>query len=138
MANTEQVSEVEAIRQVIAEGNAMDFVDVAEAVQKRFRLDVTASKVEQVVYDMVNSQKPAGKDEQPPPVRIAPRVGVEMMSAVVDDASQKAAAEPAPEPTASTEPADEMAHALHFVKSVNGLANAKRALAELESVLLGQ
>ncbi len=142
MANADKPTAVEAIGQIIAEGNAMDFVDVAEAVQKRFDLDVTASQVEQVVYDLVNKQNAPEAAEPQTPIRSAPRVGVEMMSTVTDDTKQEPATDSVPtEPVVSqpgTEPVDAMTQALQFVKSVNGLENAKRALAALESVLMGK
>jgi len=121
MADATKISEAEAIRQVIADGFASDFVDVVNEVQKRFRLQVTSSQVEQVYNDLVSKKKPP---------RLDARVEMQMTS--------KPPGEPQPEQLQPSKTStDEVSHALQFVKSVGGIARAKRALAELETILLG-
>ena len=131
MSDTTQISEIEAIRQVIEDGSAMDFVDVVSEVQKRFRLEVTSAQVEEVVHDLVTKKKPK--------VRPGSRVSVNMTSNLPADDAAPTCVEQAKSTNSETPsaqlPMDELSHALHFVKSVHGLANAKRALAELESIL---
>lgn len=133
MSDTTQISGTDAIRLVIEAGGALDFIDIVNKVQKRFRLDVTSAQVEQVLHDLATAEA----DEKP-----AARVSLAMTTIRPDEAPATVAAQPSQ--IQSTQPSqcqppqsqtDNLGHALHFVKSVNGLTNAKRALAELESIL---
>lgn len=129
MSDTTQISEVEAIRKIVAESEVMDFVDVVTAVKRRFRLDVTSAQVEQVVRDLDN-----------PETQIKPRsrvsVGMTAKIPSVHDSSDSTKLDSTPsrlhQPTDQSE--NNLAHALHFVKSVGSLANAKLALEELEAM----
>ena len=109
----------------------MDYVDVVNEVHKRFRLEVTSAQVEQVFHDLVTAKTK---------VRPGSRVSVEMTSKFPVESSQTEATQPKSAVPSQTQPpqpsTDNLGHALHFVKSVHGLTNAKRALAELESILL--
>jgi len=133
MSDTKEISEAEAIRQVIAESGAVDFVDVVNAVHKRFRMSVTAAQVEEVYHELA-------KETQAEPKA---RTSVTLTS-MMSDQPPSESQEPEltlptqPVPTHPSElPKDDLGHALHFVKSVGGLAQAKRTLIELESILLG-
>ena len=131
MSDTSQVTETDAIRQVIADTGALDYIDVVNEVRKRFRIEVTSAQVEQVYHDLDTETKPAPKS----------RTTVTMTSTTADEAAAKSE----PEITLPTRdvpsepdlPKDDLTLALNFVKSVGGLAKAKRALMELESVMLG-
>ena len=129
-------AEAKAIRQVIAESGAVDFVDVVNAVRDRFRINVTAAQVEEVYHELARETKPEPKA----------RTSVTLTSMVSEGENEDSGT---PAPTAATapsapapaqqpsQPTDDLGHALHYVKSVGGLANAKRKLLELESLLLG-
>jgi hypothetical protein len=137
MSDTKEISAAEAIRQIIAETGSVDYIDVVNAVHKRFRLGVTAAEVEQVYHDLANETK--SKPQA--------RTSVTLTSMTADPsppepgkpASRQAESNltgPAPVPSSAL-PKDELGQALQFVKSVGGLANAKRILKELEAALLG-
>lgn len=128
MPKTTQISETDAIRQVIADNSAMDYVDVVDAVQKRFRLTVTSSQVEEVVHELVNEKTR---------MRSAPRVKVEMGSGLHAEPVKPESSHPQSIQLTKDPPSDDLGHALQFVKSVHGLTNAKRALADLENLLIG-
>jgi hypothetical protein len=117
MVDVAKISESEAIRQIIAEGGVMDYVDVVEAVRKKFGIRVSSALVEKV-----HSQLQQEARNQTPSVQ--PRIRLEL---------GQPPKEPLPAPERS---GDHLAQVLRFVKSVHGLQNAKRALAELEAVLL--
>jgi pyruvate dehydrogenase complex dehydrogenase (E1) component len=131
-------AEAKAIRQVIAESGAVDFVDVVNAVRDRFRINVTAAQVEEVYHELARETKPEPKA----------RTSVTLTSMVSEGGNEDGTPE-ATVPTAATapsaqaptqessQPTDDLGHALNYVKSVGGLANAKRTLLELESLLLG-
>ena len=117
MSNAAKPSETEAIRQVIAEGGMMDYIDVVAAVQKRFGMTVSSGLVERVHMQM----------RQEAQENTSPRIKLELGVAEATEAAEKQASQ--------ATPSDHLAQALHFVKSVHGLQNAKRALAELEAML---
>ena len=138
MSDTKQESELEAIErnaitEILADNNGMmDYADVVNAVHRRFRLDVTAVQVEQVVHELADKK-----------VTAKPRttIGLEMTSIIPGkesptEAAQSESATPASGST-TERPMDDLDHALNFVKSVGGLAKARRALDDLESALLG-
>lgn len=131
MSDTTQLSGAEAIRQVIEGGSAMDYIDVVNEVQKRFCLEVTSAQVEEVFHGLATKKKTE--------VRPGSRVSVEMASNLQTEDAAPTRAGQATSTNSETPsahlPMDELTHALHFVKSVHGLVNAKRALAELESIL---
>jgi hypothetical protein len=114
MAGMTKISETDAIRQVIAEGGAMDYIDVVDAVRKKFGIKVSSALVEKVHAKL----RKEAKNE------IQPRIRLELGQA-----------EPAYAEKVEGAGGDDVAHALRFVRSVNGLQNAKRALAELEAMM---
>ena len=119
MSDTKHLSEVEAIRQVIVEGGAMDYVDVVNVVRKKFGLNVSSALVEQVHVEMCQQQPK--RDIQP---RIRMEVGV-------SDPTLESAKRESVEAT----PKGHLQLAANFVKSVGGLKNAVQALAELEVIM---
>ncbi|PAY16282.1 hypothetical protein CKO51_27400 [Rhodopirellula sp. SM50] len=127
MTQSIEQSEIDAIKRVIAEGGAMDYVDVVDAVEKRFRIKTSAATVEQVHHDLVNAadevaEQVGGADDQ-----FSPSLGVSMTAKLP---SESGGAMPAEDTSA-----DHMTLAMQFVKSVGGLNRAKSALAELEAML---
>ncbi len=108
------ISDSAAIRHVIAQGDAMEYVDVVNTVRKQYGLIVSPVRVEEVHIQM---QQEIEANPQP--------------QATLDAGQTEPTAT---ESTASTE-TTHLAHALHYVKSVGGLRNAKRVLAELEATL---
>ena len=127
MTQSSEQSEIEAIKRVIADGGAMDYVDVVDAVEKRFRIKTSAATVEQVHHDLVNAAEEAreqvgGADDQ-----FSPSLGVSMTAHLPSES--------APQTPAEATTADHMTLAMQFVKSVGGLNRAKSALAELEAML---
>jgi len=130
MSETEPIPEVDAIRQVIAESGAMDYIDVVNAVFKRFRINVSATDVERVAHEMVSEK-----------TMVKPRAQVSL-----DLSANLPTRKPTPSGSNSNAPAgpdsdhpeSDMDHALHFVKSVGGLARAKRLLSELEAIFVGR
>ena len=148
-----KISETEAIIQVIREGGVGDFVDVVNRVEKQFRLKVTSAQVEDIFYELAKKDKETKVElatTQPPTVvetnreksqmRPGSRVSFEMTSKIPEatEAEKPQASSPAAsQKSAEESTAVELAYGLHFVKSVGGLENAKRVMAELESTLLG-
>jgi hypothetical protein len=132
MSDTKQISEVEAIRQILAEGGRLDYIDVVNAVHQRFRLNVTAADVEQVAHDLVKEK---------PPVKPRAQVTLDLSANVPDEnkpASSKEHASTVSSPVPSTDQVtSDLGQALSFVKSVGGLAKAKRLMSELETILVG-
>ena len=144
MTDAPQVNEVDAIRQVIAAGGVLDFADVVNKVLNRFGIEVDAGRVEQVYQELATSTPPA-----PPRVRTSVA-----MTAVVPDAddvlpqstevdantrADTSASAPVQQKSIPVEPEmDDVAHALRYVKSVGGMANARRILDELQRLLLDQ
>ena len=55
MSDTDQLSAEEAICQILSEGEALEFIDVVNEVQKRFRIDVTSTEVEQVYRNLTKN-----------------------------------------------------------------------------------
>ncbi len=130
MADTKQISEVDAILQIISENGSMDYIDVVNAVKKRFRLDVSSAQVEQVVHDLLNRKTR---------VRPGARVSLEMTTKLPDDVERTDADKSGSTSILSAELSrDDLANALSFAKSVGGLAKAKRVLEELEAILMGR
>ena len=136
MSDATQISEAEAIRRVINSGSMMDYIDVVNEVRNQFHLNVTAAQVEQLIKD---------SDTTTANAKPRTRVSMDMVAHLPDEVAQTDATQPPltqpsqvhPEQV-QTElpPTEDLSHAVHFVKSVNGLTNAKRALAALESILL--
>lgn len=131
MTGTQKLSEVDAIRRVISAGGAMDYIDVVEAVRQKFGMTVSMGLVEKVYRELPNEAR----------VKVEPRLTMNLTApkASVDsgrrtptDADKKDAPD---ENSGSTSLTSHLAHALQFVKSVNGLGNAKAALKELESIM---
>lgn len=137
MSDTKEISAVEAIRQVIADTGALDYVDIVNAVHKRFRIGVTAAQVEQVYHDLTHETAPKPQA----------RTSVTLTSMMADPAPTAPAVAPSSpqqphHPSSSNDSTpgavgNEFGRAVDFVKSVGGLANAKRLLNDLESVLAG-
>ena len=127
MNHDAELSETDAIKLVIAEGTAMDYIDVVNEVEKRFRIKTSSAVVEQVHHDMVKSRTDAKE-------HLKPRLSLEMASQI-PARTEKHAAAPASTSTPTADDGDPMTLALHFVKSVGGMKQAKQALAELEAVL---
>ncbi len=125
MSNDTELSETDAIKLVIADGTAMDYIDVVNAVEKRFRIKTSSAVVEQVHHDMVKSRTDAKE-------HLRPRLSLEMASPIPKRAERYV---PPTSSKPSTVGVDTMTLALHFVKSVGGMKQAKQALAELEAVL---
>ena len=124
MSDATQISGTEAIRRVIENGTAVDYIDVVHEVKKRFRLDVTSADVEQVFHDLATEKS-----------RPSSRVSMAMTTERPEQSLQTDAALPkSTQPSQTT--TEDLEHALHFVQSVQGLTNAKRLLAELEAILL--
>ena len=115
MSDNSQISKNEAIRQVVAEGTAMDYVDVVDRVREKYGLTVSAVLVEKLHSQM---RKETENNMQP-------RINLELQ-ANRDRTEKEVVGRPQ---------ADDLVHALHYVKSVNGLKNAKRTLAELEVLM---
>ena len=107
-------NDVEAIRQVINEGGAMDYVDVVDRVREKFGLNVSSALVEQIHLEMRQQHK---KQTQP-------RIKLEVVPS-----------EPSEAGITEDGQSDHLAHALRFVQSVRGMRNAKRALSELEDIM---
>ena len=128
-----EAAAAEAIRQVIAQSGAVDFVDVVNAVRDRFRLSVTAAQVEQVYHELAAETKPTPRARTSVTLTsLAP----EFERSEPDHADPVASTQsPSAKPAESLE--DAMVLAVQFVKSVGGIANAKLILNELESALLG-
>lgn len=123
-----------AIWQVIQTTPALDYIDVVNAVRDQFRMEVTSAQVENVYHKIEEGLL------QPPTVRTS----VSLTGSPRSDAQPSGLNRSAPELTLPAhsvpepvEPQDDLAIALNFVKSLGGLANAKRALEELETILLG-
>ena len=136
MSETKQISEQEAIRQVISESSAFDYADIVNAVHKRFRLEVNAAQVEEIYHEMKSETQPA--QTQVPQPRTTVSMTVNAPEAKPAESPEIApAVGAAASASTSSAPKDDMDHALQFVKSVGGLAKAKRALLDLESALLG-
>ena len=136
MSDTKQISEVDAIRRVMAESGTMDYIDVVNAVYKRYRLNVTAADVEQVAHGLVDEES-----------TVKPRAQVSLdLSANIPANETTPATSTASTGSISAQPVaqsadqsrSDMDHALHFVKSVGGLAKAKLLLAELEAIFVGR
>ena len=127
----------DAIRQVIAEAGAVDYIDVVQAVRNKYRFDVTTAQVEEVYHQLDNETR------QQPQARTS--VSITAMPIASKPESLSTNENEAPEitlphcadSTPMPGPQDDLSKALCFVKSVGGLAAAKRALLDLESVLLG-
>ncbi len=131
MSDAAKVSEIDAIHQVIVDGGAMDYVDIVNAVKKRYQLTVSSALVEQVHHDLLTKQSEISHSEKTR-VRPGSRVSLNMTSNLPEETGRQTK-EPSKNQTA-----DDLGHALDFVKSVGGLSNAKRLLGELESILLGR
>ena len=124
MSDTTPLTKKEAIRQVIESGTAMDFIDVVNEVKKQYRMEVSAADVEQIFRELASE----------PRTRVSLAVASSLPSA--ESQPESKSTQRMPVQSASLPTADgDLEHALHFVKSVGGLSNAKRALDELESVL---
>ena len=131
MAKATELSETEAIKQVIADGVAMDYIDVVDAVERRFQLKTSSAKVEQVHREMAN----AIAEATPIP---EPKMKIALASKLPSQDKQRQAPSDTPPASDVAEmTTDQMALTLQFVKSIGGLNSAKRALAELEATLLG-
>lgn len=135
MSEAPELTEIEAITRVIAEGRAMDYVDVVDAVEKQFRIKTSSATVEKVHRDMMKARADAKQKPKP-------RVNFELTSSLTDDPGSQPAtstvspAGEGPGELGRCEPsADALALALQFVKAVGGLKKAKRALQDLEAVL---
>ena len=130
MSNTEKLSKDEAIRRVIAEGSALDYVDVVDEVRKQFGIKVSTGLVEKVYLEL----KRRGTQ-----LNVEPRLQMDIPSpsepatAVIRSPAGSEKVES--EGNESTSRNSHLLHALTFVKSVNGLSNAKAALAELEAIM---
>ena len=131
-----QLTDEEAIRQVILEGVKGDFCDVARVVSDRFRLDVSTSQVEEIYgklrEEMTQMKTSPGnvEPEQKQPIKIG-SVGLAMQT----DVSKST-------PTAPAEVADSAAtHAygrdpvMAFVQSMGGFEAARNAINDLETSL---
>lgn len=127
MTQSSERSEIEAIKRVIADGGAMDYVDVVDAVKKRFHIKTSAATVEQVHHDLVNAAEEVGEQVGGAGDQFSPSLGVSMTAHLPSDSGAGAS-------EAGTT-ADHMTLAMQFVKSVGGLNRAKSALAELEAML---
>ena len=130
MFETEQIPEVDAIRQVMFESGTMDYIDVVNTVFQRFRINVTEPDVERVAHELV-SEKTTVKPRAH--VSLALSANVPPKQPIQSGSTPKASLE-----SVSDQPESDMGHALHFVKSVGGLAKAKLLLAELESIFVGR
>ena len=125
MSEQTGVPENEAIRQIIAEGGAMDYVDVVDAVKKRFRVDTTAAQVEQIHQEMMRAQRTS---HQSPPasvkLELASKLPPETANAATGASLSGSGSEDA-----------HVAEALKFVNNVGGLSHARVALKRLEQLL---
>lgn len=129
MAKATELSEVEAIKAVIAEGGAMDYIDVVDAVDKRFHIKTSSLKVEEVHRELVNSRTDLKESPKP-------KVTFAMASQLPSQRErERAVKEPGTAVGSGVASGDEVALALQFVQSVGGLSKAKQALAALEAVL---
>ena len=135
MSDTKKISEVEAIQEILSESGTMDYIDIVNAVYKRFRLNVTAADVERVVNDLVRAKS-----------TVKPRAQVSLDLSSNIPANEPATSTPTPSTGISGQSVAQSAdqsmsdldHALQFVKSVGGLAKAKLLLAELETIFVGR
>jgi hypothetical protein len=129
MTDATNLSETDAIRQVITEGGAMDYIDVVEAVRKKYGLNVSSGLVEQVHLQMRQASK----------YDIQPRIKLELgRPRQPEDAARGQSVDVGGDVDiggGESCPPDHLALALRFVKSVHGLQNAHRALRELEAIL---
>ncbi|MCA9136146.1 MAG: hypothetical protein KDB00_05290 [Planctomycetales bacterium] len=126
MSNETELSETDAIKLVIADGTAMDYIDVVDAVEKRFRIKTSSAVVEQVHHEMMKARTDAKE-------HLKPRMALEMASQIPVRKEQQI---PTSSPKSTETPVtDPMALALQFVKSVGGMKHAKQALADLEAML---
>ena len=129
MTKAIDTSEIEAIKQVIAEGGAMDYVDVVDAVERRFQVKTSAAKVEQVHRDMARARM----DSKPSSI---PRMKIGLTAKLPSDVERDAMNSGSMRNTqASDAPIDETAIALQFVRTMGGMNKARRALDDLETVL---
>ncbi|QDV84194.1 hypothetical protein [Planctomycetes bacterium TBK1r] len=127
MTQSSEQSEIDAIKRVIAEGGAMDYVDVVDAVEKRFRIKTSAATVEQVHHDLVNAADEVADQVGGADDHFSPSLGVSMTAKLPSESAGATSAEGTSN--------DHMTLAMQFVKSVGGLNRAKSALAELEAML---
>ena len=100
---SETPSKEEAIRTVILDGAAGDYVDIADLVKSRFRIDVSVALVEQVAIKL-REEKSHGQ---------------------VDSRTSSTSGPP------SDTPHDALA--LKFVEAVGGFQAARKAIDDLES-----
>ena len=126
MSDTDQLSAEEAICQILSEGEALEFIDVVNEVQKRFRIDVTSTEVEQVYRNLTKKSA----EVEPPSARIS----MELMS---KPPSEDSAADSTTGKSEDGSGLDDLGKALQFVRAVGGISNAKRLLDELESAMKG-
>jgi hypothetical protein len=129
MTGSNEVNKEEAIRQVIAAGGSMDYVDVVNAVEKQFGIHVSSALVEQVHHQL---------SEQTRHETSKSRLDISFSAAPFT--SQMPSSEPSRESPTRNQPGqaeaseEELAVALRFVKSVGGLSNARRLLDELANL----
>jgi hypothetical protein len=123
----------EAIRQVILEGVGGDFCDVAKVVGDRFRLDVSASEVEEIygqIREELTKLPTVASEPQPDeklPVKIS-SVAVSMQSKIPKP--KMSASAQAPPSAAADQPGRDPV--LAFVESMGGFDAAREAITNLE------
>ena len=131
MAKATELSETEAIKQVIADGVAMDYIDVVDAVERRFQVKTSSAKVEQVHHELADAIAETNSIPEP-------KMKIALASKLPsEDKPRKSSSNTPPASDGTGMTTEQMTLALQFVKSMGGLNSAKRALAELEATLLG-
>ena len=108
-------STLDAVRLAIAEGIAMDYVDLVDVVRQKYGLEVSAREVE-IIHRQMQAETQEISLPRPPP-------SVDVASVLATEQTRDPAGE------------DPLSHALRFVSAVRGRENAKRALNDLETLL---
>lgn len=131
---SETAHKEQAIRQVILDGAAGDYVDIADRVKERFRIDVSVALVEQVAIAMRNE-----KQQSVEPESVNLRGGEIGLTASHVPSEQPATEQPvtekAPSAAVSSTPGSQREMTLQFVEAVGGFNAAHKALDELEGSL---
>lgn len=121
-----EISETDAIRQVLREGAAGDYCDVAELVRQKFGLHVGAALVERVAIAL-KQESASG-----PTVQVGP-IGVDLSHGITGPGSSGSAAPAESRSDAAGHPGTD--RVLEFVQAMGGFEAARNAVTDLENSL---
>jgi len=121
-----EISETDAIRQVLREGVAGDYCDVAELVRQKFGLHVGAALVERVPIAL-KQESAAGAAVQVGPI------GVDLTERITGSASSGSATRAESRADAAGHPGRD--RVLEFVQAMGGFEAARNAVTNLENSL---